>query len=100
MIRLSQVKVPLQHRDDDIRKKCAKLLRIAPADIEAMRIVKKSIDARKKQEISYVYTVDVKVKQNETKVIAHTKGQSATIAVDHPYRFPEKEVNRLQKDRS
>ena len=97
MIRLSQVKVPLQHRDDDIRKKCAKLLRIAPADIEAMRIVKKSIDARKKQEISYVYTVDVKVKQNETKVIAHTKGQSATIAVDHPYRFPEKGSEPLAK---
>ena len=62
-----------------------------------MRIVKKSIDARKKQEISYVYTVDVKVKQNETKVIAHTKGQSATIAVDHPYRFPEKGSEPLAK---
>ncbi len=95
MIRLSQVKVPLQHQNEDIKKKCAKLLRIAPADIEEMRIVKKSIDARKKTEISYVYTVDLLLKQKESKVLSHLKGVSAAIASDKPYHFPKKGTEPL-----
>lgn len=95
MIRLSQVKVPLQHQNEDIKKKCARLLRIAPADIEEMRIVKKSIDARKKQEISYVYTVDLLLKQKESKILSRLKGVSASMASDQSYRFPSKGTEPL-----
>ena len=89
MIRLSQVKVSLGHETGDIKGKCAKMLRIAPEDIEEMRIIRKSIDARKKQEITYVYTVDLRIKQDEKRVLSHVKGISAAVAADKQYQFPD-----------
>lgn len=90
MIRLQQVKVPLRHGFEDIKRKCAKMLRLAPTDILDMQIVKQSIDARKKQDISYVYTVDVKTKQNEEKLLSHIKGVQVSIAQEKHYFFPKK----------
>lgn len=90
MIRLQQVKVPLKHEPEDIKRKCAKLLHLAPTDILEMQIVKQSIDARKKQDISYVYTVDIKTKQSEEKLLSHAKGVQASLAQEKQYHFPEK----------
>ena len=48
MIRINQIKLPPEHTKEDILKKAAKVLRIDPGRIEALQIVRKSIDARKK----------------------------------------------------
>lgn len=48
MIRINQIKMPPEHTQEDIRKKAAKVLRVAPDKIKDLQIIKKSIDARKK----------------------------------------------------
>ncbi len=65
MIKLSQIHVPVKHSEEDIRNAAAKLLRIPVSDITELRILKQSIDARKKPEISYSYSVAVSVKSEE-----------------------------------
>ena len=72
MIRISQIKVPLEHTQEDVLRKAAALLRIAPSAILSWQIVKKSIDARKKPFIKLVYSVDVKV-INEADVLRKIK---------------------------
>ena len=65
MIRIRQVKVPLE---ENVKKYTAKKLNVKPEDILKLKINKKSIDARKKQDIHYVYEVDIDIK-NENKYL-------------------------------
>lgn len=65
MIRINQLKLPATHTQEDLINKIAKTLRISSAQISNLKIVKQSIDARKKPQIFYVYTVDVSVPQEK-----------------------------------
>lgn len=67
MIQLSQLKLNIDHTDEDLKSKILKTLRLKAEDLISYRIVKKSIEARKKKEISYVYNVEVVLK-NEDKL--------------------------------
>lgn len=73
MIRVNEVKLSVDESSDALKSKIAKKLRIAPAEIISYRIFKESIDARKRNEISFVYIVDVQVK-NENTVLRKNKG--------------------------
>ena len=55
MLRVNQVKLPAGHSGADIKAQAAGMLRIPAGDIRQMRIVRQSIDARKKPEIFYIY---------------------------------------------
>ena len=68
MIRIGQLKLEPNHTEDELLQKIAKTLRISAKDICGYQIKKQSIDARKKPNLTYVYTVDVDVK-NEQQII-------------------------------
>ena len=61
MIRIQQLKVPVEHEKKDIEHKIRKILRLKPKQRFTFSIWKQSIDARRKNEIAYVYTVDVNI---------------------------------------
>ena len=87
MIRVNQVKVPLSHGQEDILYKTARILRIAPEKILSWQIVRKSVDARKKSEITVVYSVDVSV-ASQDKVLAGCKSNKVQEVTDITYSFP------------
>lgn len=88
MIRVNQVKVPLSHTREDILCRAAKILRMPPGQIQSWQIVKKSIDARKKPEISVIYSVDVCV-ASQDRVLAGCRNIQVQAVNVKPYRFPE-----------
>lgn len=88
MIRISQVKLPLEHKEEELLKKCAKLLKIPSDRIQELVIVKKSIDARKKGEIYTSYTVDLSV-QDEDKVLNKVKMPNISLSQGRRYVFPD-----------
>ena len=94
MIRVNQVKMPLSHGQEDILYKTAKILRIAPKEILSWKIVKKSIDARKKPEITVVYSVDVSVASQE-RVLAGCKSVQVQAVTDKVYSFPDEGTEKL-----
>ena len=65
MLRVNQVKVPVSHTEEQLKKKTAEMLRVIPADIRELKIIRQSIDARKKPDIFYSYSVDVSVRGEE-----------------------------------
>lgn len=65
MIRINQVKIRCEHTKEQLTKKVAELLHIPTQEIEELLIIKQSIDARKKPEIFYSYTVEVRVKKED-----------------------------------
>ena len=84
MIRVSELKLPIEGNQKALEKKLAKALRVPVEEIKAYRIFKRSLDARKKDNIHYAYVVDVEVK-NEKKILEKSKDkmnkQEKTIAI-------------------
>jgi uncharacterized protein len=59
MLRLTEIKLPLDHPDDAVKTAILKKLRISEKDLLSFTIFKRSYDARKKGDISLVYIVDI-----------------------------------------
>lgn len=86
MIRIGQLKLQPNHTEKDLLQKLAKTLHISERDIVNYQIKKQSIDARKKPDLKYVYTVDVTV-QNEAQVLKKQKGNTVSLVKETPYVF-------------
>lgn len=89
MIRINQLKLPIGCSEDDIKKRIAGELRISLSEIEGFSIVRRSIDARKKDNVHYIYIVDVKLK-NEKKVLSRRASKDIFTAPEERYVLPEK----------
>ena len=64
MLRIKDIKISILHDSNEyIEKKISKLLN---TDVKIINIIKKSIDARDKNNILYVYELDIEV-SNEDK---------------------------------
>ena len=87
MIRISNLSLPLGGDLSDLRKKAAQRLGGRPGDIAALTPVRQSIDARKKQDVHYVYTVDVDL-PGEAELVRRANHRSVTLHIPQPYRFP------------
>jgi len=68
MIRIRQVKANINASNEELIKNIADKLKIKHEEIVEYTIKKKSLDARDKQDIHYVYEFDVKVK-DENKIL-------------------------------
>ena len=69
MIRISQMKIKIPHTEEEFVSKIKKTLNLKQNPDLHYEIVKKSIDARKKPELFYVYTVDVDYNLTEKQLL-------------------------------
>ncbi len=92
MIRLNQLKLPVDHTEAQLLHKTAQSLRIPETEILALEIVRQSLDARKKPELFYSYSVNVTVKKEE-KVYKEAVRRLGTANVQlvekAEYHFPQ-----------
>ncbi len=94
MIRINQLKLPVEHKPEDLLKKAAKALRIRPEEILKLEIRRQSLDARKKPELFYSYTIDVTVNHQE-QVLHKAKNPQAVLCREENYKFPEPGAHTL-----
>lgn len=83
MIRISGIKAGVEETEKDLKNKVLKILGVSA--VRGFSISKKSIDARKKPEIYYVYSVDIET-DNEKQLIKRVK--NARIIEKKSYVFP------------
>ena len=57
MLRVTQIRLPADHGPEELLKKTASKLRLPVPAIRDFSIERRAIDARKKPQISYVYTM-------------------------------------------
>lgn len=62
MVRINNIKVPLDFNFKELKKFCAKKFSIAEKNITSIRLAKKSIDARKKSDVHFIISVDIAAK--------------------------------------
>lgn len=89
MIRINQIKLPVSHDDRALIKKAAKALRMREDQILSLSIMKQSLDARKKEELKYIYSVDVTIQGNEEAIVKRAGNPDVAVRMENPYRFPE-----------
>lgn len=89
MIKLSQLKVLVPEKDTDLKNLILKKLRIKETDLTDYKILKKSVDARKKPEIYLVYTVAASVKGEESLLKKHNKDANINKYCENDYKIPE-----------
>lgn len=88
MIRINQIKLPIDHKEAALEKKIKKALH--NTEYKQYKIVKRSIDARKKEELSYVYAVDVTLgKGQEEKFLKKNKNRNIMAVKEKKFEFPE-----------
>ncbi len=87
MIRIGQLKLQPNHTEEELLQKITKTLRVSEKEILDYKIRKQSIDARKKTDIKYVYTIDVSV-TNEQQILKKQKGNHIFRVTEKPYSFP------------
>ena len=71
MLRLSQVKLPIDHGDEDLPNAVLRRLRIPAEQLLDWRLVKRSIDARRRDRIQLIYSVDVRVQSEAALLRRH-----------------------------
>jgi len=89
MIRINELKLPLECTEDDILSAAAKALRCPKHTIKSLEIMRKSLDSRKKDNLFFVYSVDVTVDGDEQLILNKSKCKKATLTEPFTYIMPE-----------
>jgi hypothetical protein len=86
MLRLSEIKLALDHDRGALERAVSARLGIRPEELVEFRIFRQAVDARKKGAIRLVYTVDTAV-QNEGRFLRRRKTAAVAAAPDLSYRL-------------
>ena len=88
MLRITDLRLPLDHPPEDLRRAVVARLGIDDGRLLEMTVHKRSYDARKKSAIVLIYTVDCAIAGDEAAVLAAHPGDShLRAAPDMGYRF-------------
>lgn len=89
MIRICQLKLETGHTQEQLWRKAALFLHVVPEDIYSLKIRRRSIDARKKPDITYSYTLDLQVKDPD-RVLRRFRGRENQVCKweETEYVFP------------
>ncbi len=88
MIRIREISLPPEHNIAQLSFEAARALKISNSKVRRLRIVRRSVDARKKPDIRIVYTVDVTVDGSENKILKQSGCKRASIAPVSFYKPP------------
>ena len=89
MIRITSVSLPIGFTDKTVRKAVCKKLRIDESQISGASLYRCSIDARKKDNIHYTATIDVKLSVGENTILKRYGSSSIFKAEPYKYQLPE-----------
>ncbi len=89
LIRITNVKLPLDYTSETLYAAAAKVLRIKASDIKAVTLHKLSIDARHKENIIFTAALDAELFSDEEKTVNRCASASIGIAKDFIYTVPK-----------
>ncbi|MGN0361967.1 MAG: NAD(P)/FAD-dependent oxidoreductase [Bilifractor sp.] len=92
MIQIAQVRLPVSHTQEQLLHKVEKLLHVSSDEITDLKILRKSIDARDKSAILFVYTLGVCLSSQKTErhILVRSEKNRNISAFHLPvYTFPD-----------
>lgn len=95
MIKISEIALPLSAGEGELLRLAALRLSVPESQIQSLTVLKKSVDARKKQDVHFQVSVGVTLENEEEKVLSQCEG--AKISRFQPYRYELPPCRRLAK---
>ena len=90
MIRINNIKLKLDYTDSDIERAVIKELRVDKKAIDNISLFRRSVDARHKNDVHFIATLDVKLNTNENSALSKCKSKNAVITDEYKYIIPYK----------
>ncbi len=87
MLRISQIKIPVQEKQTVLEAQICRILRLPPEKLLSWEISRRSIEARRGERLSYVYSVDAAVR-NEDQVWKKSKHNNIMLINKPQYQIP------------
>ena len=87
MLRLTEIKLPLDHSENDLKSALLKKLKIKPESLVHYNIFKRSTDARKRNRIMFTYTLDVEIYDEDKVLQSLKKDRQIRRTPDTTYHF-------------
>ena len=94
MLRIEQLKLRPDHAEKDLENAIRKSLRLRDSQPFSYEIIRQSVDARKKPDIYYVYTVDVKC-SHENQILRQRSKNKISRVTKIEYHFPSNGKEKL-----
>ncbi len=88
MLRLTSVQLPFKHSDAELERAILDALGIANDALLSYNIHKRSIDARKRRNIQFTYSIDVEVQNEESVLKRLQNAKNVSQTPDMTYRSP------------
>ena len=90
MLRITELKLPLNHAEEALAGAIRTRLRITPRDLVRFTVARRAHDARDKMDIQLVYSVDVTLRDEAAILARFRKDRHVQRTPDTSYRFPVK----------
>lgn len=87
MLRLTEIKLPLNHDENAINVAILKKLALQPEQLHSVSVFKRGFDARKKSDIQLIYTLDIEVDNEAALLKKFAKDQHVKPSPDTSYKF-------------
>ncbi len=88
MIRLQNIRIPLDYREADLYRAAGRKLRIPARQIQKVKIHRRSVDARKRDAIVFLMTLDVEVPKEKQLLAKLSGNRDIQLVQDKRYRVP------------
>lgn len=97
MIRITQLKLSINHTPEELSQKIRKELRLKNEGF-TYEIVKQSLDCRRKEDKKFVYTVDLSLqdKNQESKILQKVHNNNIMLTRKKEYTFPSPGEEKLK----
>ncbi len=88
MLRIKNIKLSICYSENEIKKKIYKILKIEESELKSLKINKRSLDCRNKNNINYVCSVDVElVNKNENAVLNKLRNNNVSKVIENKFNF-------------
>lgn len=87
MLRVTGIALPLTYTETELRRRAAVALGVRPVEIRALTLYRRSVDARKKEHVHFLATVDVTV-ADEDAVLGRCRSPQVARVELVPYVIP------------
>ena len=87
MLRLTDIRLPLDHHPDDLKQAICDRLNLSGDAISGFTVYRRNYDARKKTAIMFSYTLDVSVADEQAVLARFPNHPHIRLAPDMTYRF-------------
>lgn len=90
MIRITELRLPIDHTADDLERAILKRLNPSPKNLISFEIFKRSYDARKNVALAFIYTIDLSTKDEEAVLKKFANDGHIRSSPDTSYHFVAK----------